>query len=335
MKKFLIKLGITLALINLALTINIGFSETTIADQNLTGTPVNVQSPQKWLQTVGGDVKRGDKQILEDFELSGAHPDAPPGFEKGVTAVTSPILFLIDFLRYLMGGIAFLVVVISAIKLMTDATEEEMKKAKSTMIIGIVGLLVIQMASPLVKKMFFGEMGDAFENIAVAEMYAKESLSYIRGIIGLLHIFLGAIAVLVIIIRGVKVITSAGEEEELTKAKKHVLYALAGIAVIGLSELIVRGFVFPKEGEILPDVNVGRKLIVDITNYLSGFIAIICFVVLFYAGYRYVLSGGEEQSTEKVKKLVTSAVIGLVIALAAFAIVNTFLDIGAPIPVGK
>jgi hypothetical protein len=331
MKKTLIKFGITLGLINLALMVNIGLSNITEAQTDVPQRPPGVYSPVEWLRQVGGEVKHNDKEIMPSFDVTGGHPDAPPGFEAGVSAATSPLLFVIDFLRYLMSGIAFIVVVVYAIKLITKANEEEMTKIKTGLIMAIVGLLVIQLADPLVKKMFFGEQGEALENIGVAELYAEETLSYIRGIIGLLHIFLGSVAVLVLVITGIKLIVSAGEEEEQTKAKKHVLYAVVGLAIVGISELVVRGFVFPKAGESLPDVNVGRKIIVDITNFLSGFIAIIAFVMLFFAGYKYVVSGGKEEETENVKKLVTAAVLGLVVALAAFALVNTLLDIGAPV----
>ena len=332
MKKTLIKFGITLGLINLALITSIGFSNITEAEDDLQLGPEGVYSPVDWLRTVGGKVTREGKQIMPDFDVTGVHPDAPPGYEEGVGTVTSPVLFLIDFFRYLMSGIAFIVVVIYAIKLITKANEEEMTKIKTGLLTGIGGLLVIQLADPIVKNMFFGEQGDALENIMVAEKYAEETLSYIRGIIGLLHIFLGSVAVLVLVIRGMKLIVSAGEEEEQTKAKKHILYALVGLAVVGISELVVRGFVFPEAGETLPDVNLGRKIIVDITNFVSGFVAIIAFIMLFFAGYKYVVSGGKEEETDNVKKIFTGAIIGLVLALAAFALVNTFLDIGAPLP---
>ncbi len=307
-------------LATIVLTTSAGLGELREAEVQAITAPTDdkARSPIQWLRDVG---ERAD--VLEELR----HPDAPPIYEEGVTAVASPILFLIDLFRYVMSGIAFIVVVIAAIKLIAYSSDEEAKKAKTTLLAGIAGLLVIQVADPLVKRMFFGELGEAFEDPATAELYAQETVAFIRGIIGFLHVFLGAVAVLVIVIRGFVVLTSGGEEEKLTKAKRHVLYAVLGLAVVGLSEVVVRGVVFPEEGEALPDVEMGRAILVSITNYISGFVAIASFVVLFYAGYYYVVSGGQEEANEKVKKIVMGAVIGLILALAAFAIVNTVLEL--------
>lgn len=331
MKKFLAKFGLLFILINLALTLNME-----IAGAAPTTTPTRaILSPSDMLKLVGEAVKNPGSAdpIIKDFVSSGQHPDAPGDIEPGIGAVTSPIFFAIDLFRYAVSGIAFIIIIIAAIKLVSTSTDEEAAKAKNTLLVGIVGLLIIQLADPLVKKMFFGEQGEAFEDVATAQLYAEETVSYIRGIVGFLHLFLGAIAVLVIVIRGFTLVVSGGEEEAMTKAKKHIMYAVVGLAIVGLSEVVVRGFIFPESGTQLPDVGVGRTIIVSITNYLAGFVAILSFIMLFFSGYRYVVAGGEEEVTEKVKKTVLGAVIGLVLSLAAFAIVNTFVKIGEqPLP---
>lgn len=262
------------------------------------------------------------------LEKAGQHPDAPPDYkQEGVGTATSPIFFALDFFRYVVSGLAIIIIVIQAIKLVSTANEEEAGKAKTTLVIGTMGLIIIQVADAAVKKMFFGEQGEAFEDIASAELYAEETTKYLRGIIGLVEIFIGSVAVLVIVVRGILVITSGGEEEALTKAKKHILYALIGIAAIILSEVVVRGVIFPEAGKELPDIQAGRFILVNITNYLAGFVAILSFAGLFYGGYRYVVSAGDEEMNEKIKKLIVGALIALVLALGAFAVVNTFLSI--------
>lgn len=265
------------------------------------------------------------------LETAGEHPDAPPDYlQEGIGTATSPIYFAIDFFRFVVSGIAVIIIVIQAIKLVSTANDEEAAKAKTTLIVGCIGLLVIQVADAAVKKMFFGEQGEAFEDVVTTEIYAEETVSYLRGIIGLIQIFVGAVAVLVIVIRGLLVITSVGEEEAVTKAKKHIIYALIGIAVVILSEVVVRGVIFPEAGERLPDVAVGRYIIINITNYLAGFVAILAFIGLFYGGYRYVMSAGDEEMNEKIKKIIIGALMALVLALGAFALINTFVKIQPP-----
>lgn len=276
-------------------------------------------SPSERLQGIGNETD------LNSF-TTGQHPDAPPDYvQPGVGAITSPILFIIDLIRYAMTGVAAIIIIIAAIKLISTGTEEEATKAKSTLIIGAIGLITIQLADVMVKKIFFGEEGQAFEDLASAEIYSEQGVTQIRGIIGFIEVFIGAIAVLTIIIRGFMLTVSMGDEEGIDKAKKHILYAVAGLLVVGLSEVVVRGIIFPAAGEALPDVDKGKRIIVMISNFISGFIAIASFVMLFFSGYKYVVSAGNEEETEKVKKTIIGALIGLLLALGAFAIINTLI----------
>jgi len=274
--------------------------------------------------------KAGTYTGLPSF-LTGQHKDAPGDYlQEGAGAVTSPLYFALDVFRFAISGIAMIVVIIAAIRLIANSTPEQAEKSRNSLVYGIVGLIIVQLADTIVKKMFFGEQGEAFDDPAMAEEFAKSSTSQIRGIVGFMNGFLAVGAVLVIVIRGFMVLTSAGEEEALGKAKKHILYAAFGLLAAGLSELIIRGFVFPANGEKLPDLQTGKQIIVMITNYASGFIALAAFLSLFYAGYLYVTSVGKDEATEKVKKIFLGSVIALFIAAGAFAAVNTLVKFEKP-----
>ncbi|MBI5370043.1 Ig-like domain-containing protein [Candidatus Uhrbacteria bacterium] len=70
-------------------------------------------------------------------------------------------------------------------------------------------------------------------------------------------------------------------------------------------------------------------LIVVIARLIRAFLGIlgIIFVVLvIYAGYLYMTSQGDPTKTAKAKKIISQAVIGLIIILASFAIVSFVLD---------
>lgn len=314
MKNFLKKFVFSLMLVNLALTVNIAIAQ---AD-----TPA--MAPLDYLKTIGKDTK------LPNYVDTGIHPDAAIEVMPGVATVTSPVLFALDLFRYLISTIALIYTIIYAVRLVGTSNDEEATKVKEGLVMSIVGFLIIQVADVAVKKIFFGEQGEAFQDVATAKLYAAEGVNQIRGIVGFFEYFIGAIAVLVLIIRGFTLITSAGNEEEMGKAKKHVIYAIAGLLIVGLSEVVVRGFIFPESGAKMVNTQVGIQIIVSITNYLVGFISIASFLMLFYGGYSYVVSGGNEEVKEKVKKIIMAAVIALVLSLAAFAIVNTFVKFDNP-----
>ena len=62
-----------------------------------------------------------------------------------------------------------------------------------------------------------------------------------------------------------------------------------------------------------------------IANVLTVFIALIglaAFVMIIIASFRYMLSGGNTKGTEQARSTVTYAIVGIVVALSAFIILN-------------
>ena len=62
--------------------------------------------------------------------------------------------------------------------------------------------------------------------------------------------------------------------------------------------------------------------ITTIINYFLGILGLIAVVFLIYAGVLMVTAGGNEEQVKKAKKIITYAVIGIVIILLSFTIVQ-------------
>lgn len=284
----------------------------------------SVLTPSQRLQNIGGETG------LNPFKV-GQHPDSSSDFATpGLGSITSPFFYALDFAKLAFSSVAIIVIVYMSIKLVNTNAEDEYDKAKSAIFYGVLGFFLIQVADIIVRKMFFGETGDIFSDAGSAQSYAEESVRQMRGIVGFVELFVGGAAVMVLVIRGFTMVSSAGDEEQMKKAKNQIIYALVGIFLIGLSELIVRGFIFPNEGKTLPDVDVGKRILVLVTNYISGFIAIICFAMLFYQGYRYVVSAGDTAEYDNLKKTALSIILALLLAFGAFALVNTVIKFDKP-----
>jgi hypothetical protein len=71
--------------------------------------------------------------------------------------------------------------------------------------------------------------------------------SVVRTVINLLSIIVGVVAVIMIIIGGLKYITSAGDSANVSSAKNTILYAVIGLVIVALAQVIVR-FVLDKVG---------------------------------------------------------------------------------------
>jgi cytochrome bd-type quinol oxidase subunit 2 len=64
-------------------------------------------------------------------------------------------------------------------------------------------------------------------------------------IINIFSIVVGVVAVVMIIIGGLKYITSSGDSNNVTSAKNTILYAIIGLVVVALAQFIVK-FVLAK-----------------------------------------------------------------------------------------
>ena len=74
--------------------------------------------------------------------------------------------------------------------------------------------------------------------------------------------------------------------------------------------------------------NHAMQLINNIISFILFYMAVPIAAIMFaYAGFLLVTSGGSEEAKTRAKSIFTDAVIGLVIAVAAFLIIKTILSI--------
>lgn len=64
--------------------------------------------------------------------------------------------------------------------------------------------------------------------------------SLIKRIINLLSVVVGVVAVIMIIIGGLRYITSGGSDTSVTGAKNTILYAIIGLIIVALAQILVR-----------------------------------------------------------------------------------------------
>ena len=64
--------------------------------------------------------------------------------------------------------------------------------------------------------------------------------SSLQNLLGILFGVLAAVAVLIIVIQGIKFVLSSGDPQKAADARKGIIYALVGLAVSLLAEAVVR-----------------------------------------------------------------------------------------------
>ncbi len=64
------------------------------------------------------------------------------------------------------------------------------------------------------------------------------------------------------------------------------------------------------------------SVVIDVISFFLTFLAVLAVIVILVSGILYITSGGDEGKVETAKKWIMNAIIGLVIALLAWVIVN-------------
>lgn len=68
-----------------------------------------------------------------------------------------------------------------------------------------------------------------------------------------------------------------------------------------------------------------RKFTVTVVNFVLGFLGLVAMVIIIYGGFLYVSAAGNEEQTNKAKKSIIYAVVGILIILGSYALVRTLL----------
>lgn len=309
-KKHLKSVIIMLTLVSVALGMRMLYEETTFAQSSL----------QKPLETIQSTTN------LPTFDTS-THSKA--SIQPGASNITSAIYFVLDFVKYLIGAVAVVMIIITGVKLVMarKKVDEVWEKQKEHLIMLVTGLVFVFIADVAIRSVFFGVEGEVFESEAQAEAAAQQGVEQLRGMWTVAMMLAGAVAVFMLVVAGIRLITSGGNEEVQTKIKKQITWIVIGLFILGIAEFVVLDFIFPEHGTEIPDDIKGKQLIIDFTNFVSAFVSIAAVISSIYGGYLYVTAVGNEEQTGKAKKVLLGAVIALVIALGAFAIINTIVQI--------
>jgi len=249
--------------------------------------------------------------------------------KAGALNITSAVFFVFDMLKFLIGGIAVIMVVKAGFRLVIarKKIDEIWPKQKEHFIMIAVGFVLIMIADIIVKRVFFGVEGEVFDSESSAQIAAGAGTAQLKGMYNAAFILVGVLAIFMLIIAGFRLLTSAGNEEAQTKAKKQITWIIGGLFVVGIAEFVVQDFIFPDQGSKIPSAQKGIKLIKDFTNFAAAFISISAFIASIYGGYLYVAATGNEEKTSKAKKVLLGAVIALVLGLGAFALVNAVITL--------
>ncbi|MCK5510714.1 hypothetical protein KAI65_04205 [Candidatus Parcubacteria bacterium] len=69
-----------------------------------------------------------------------------------------------------------------------------------------------------------------------------------------------------------------------------------------------------------------RDMAVTVVRYLITFLGIIAVVIILYGGFVWMTAAGNDDRVSKAKSIIVAGIIGLIVIMAAFAIVNFVIN---------
>ena len=104
---------------------------------------------------------------------------------------------------------------------------------------------------------------------------------------------------------------------------------VAGYAPVALAAMIGQQDMPGNIAEATGGEGSARSLIANIINFFLFFLGLIATIMIIYGGVTYVTAAVEQDKLDSAKKIIMYAVVGIVIVLLSFAIVNTVLTAGS------
>lgn len=198
------------------------------------------------------------------------------------------------------------------------------QSGKKTLTHAFIGVAIVGLAKLIVDATYVAFMGGngSFDtlNCATADCTGGNAQAILMNA---LRWFIGTgsfVALIYIVIGGVGYLTSGGDPGKLQKAKNTIAYALIGLVVTGLSQVIIT-FVFNivNAAEATGDF---RNSLLEILNGVLSILAVVAVIVIVIGGVRYMTSTGDPSKTKKARDTILYAAIGLVVCGIAAIVVN-------------
>ncbi|HLG25443.1 MAG TPA: hypothetical protein VI588_01455 [Candidatus Gracilibacteria bacterium] len=256
---------------------------------------------------------------------------------------------VVQNVRFIIGAVAILMIVYAGFRMVTGWGKEDVyTKQRSNIFYAIVGLAVVALAGeaanilsvacpeaipgqPAVPCTPGGFISNPNAVIRTATLFNQRT----QIIITFIKYFIGAVAVLMIVRNGLRMVTMGGSEEKIELDKKNLLYSVLGLGFIILADTVISQVFYkidlsryPTSGGAQPGVDAARGVaeIVGFTNFAVTLVSPIAVLALVAGGVMYITSAGDEEKMNKAKRLIMAALIGIIVIYGAFAIVSTFIS---------
>jgi hypothetical protein len=144
-----------------------------------------------------------------------------------------------------------------------------------------------------------------------------------------LQLSLGTLAIGSLFYAGFRFISAHGEEEAVTKAKNIFKWGFIGLIFVILADPLITKVFYPESQQVTDaEAQEFTKQMVAVLKFLLTFLGILAFTALIVSGFLYITSFGDEEKHSTAKNIIISSIIGILLILSSFALINIFIPPG-------
>ena len=262
----------------------------------------------------------------DSFEKTFVQAKGDNAFEK----IDSTIQVVVNPVRFLIGFVAVIYLMVAALKLAASRGEDEAvyESFKQSLMYSLIGFAVIALA---------GEIGNILSLSGGGLIGSKAELSKRLGIfdtnVGIIITFIkyiiGAVAVIFLTRAGAHMVIAGSSEEDISEDKNTILYTSVSLVLLIFSNSLVTKVLYKMDNPFdNPSIDLGQGVAeaVGLINLIVSFVGPLAMLSLVAAGVMYSLSAANEELRERANKMVKLSLFAIILIYGAFAIVSTVIS---------
>lgn len=248
--------------------------------------------------------------LLLPQELCAVRLDPIPG----TSGTLKDFLFSFsDSLMGVFGAVVFLFLFFYAASMIIFSMQDNaMTEAKNSFLYAIIGMVVASVAVVIAGAVIPGT--GTLVNTTQLEGPITNIFAFCLWAAGIA--FLANV-----VVQGLRLVASEGEQEYIDRAKKRLITSVIGVGIVVLTKFIVDAALNLNMGLLSVEVS-------GIASFAVSLIGIAAVVAIIIGGVLLVVSV-DESFKEKAKTMIKTALIAVLAAALSYVIVKTFTEFGA------
>lgn len=226
-------------------------------------------------------------------------------------------------LFFFIAWVYFLILVLKL--LFSEKTEEEVWNFKKWIVWTSIWIIITQISYYFINILFDKDI-NAQLSVQFADMI-------IKPFINILELSASFFFLAIMIYAFYRIITANGDDEKAKSWKMSVLYAAVWFIIIRISETLVSSIYWKtscsglSNTNCLNQVNLSwvSEIIVNIIDWVNGFIWIVVIILIIYAGFLVLISIWDEEKLKKAKSIILYIALWLLILVVNYLILTFFI----------